>query len=68
MKRFTVDEQAATVTHHRTGNINPGDMGDFVRKVEFRDNRLILRSLDTNNLNTWERVSIGSPDAAVSLP
>jgi len=31
-------------------------MGDFVRKIEFRDNRLILRSLDTNNLNTWERV------------
>jgi hypothetical protein len=54
---YLVDEQTATVTHRRTGNINPGDMGDFVRKVEFRDNRLILRSLDTNNLNTWERVT-----------
>jgi hypothetical protein len=53
---YSVDEQTVTITHHRTGNINPGDMGDFVRKVEFRDNRLILRSLDTNNLNTWERV------------
>ncbi len=53
---YSVDEKTATVTHHRAGNINPGDMGDFVRKVEFRDSRLILRSLDTNNLNTWERV------------
>jgi Lipocalin-like domain len=54
---YLVDEQSVTVTHRRAGNINPGDMGDFVRKVEFRDNRLILRSLDTNNLNTWERVT-----------
>jgi hypothetical protein len=54
---YIVDEPTATVTHRRTGNINPGDMGDFVRKVEFRDNRLILRSRDTNNLITWERVS-----------
>jgi hypothetical protein len=53
---YFVDEQTATVTHRRTGNINPGDMGDFVRKVEFRDNRLILRS-ETNNIITWERVS-----------
>src|SRR5215510_9192537 len=52
---YSVDEQTATVTHHRTGNINPGDMGDFFRKVEFRDNRLVLRSRDTNNLITWER-------------
>jgi hypothetical protein len=54
---YSVNEETATVTHHRTGNINPGDMGDFVRQVEFHDNRLILRSLDTNNLNTWERVT-----------
>jgi hypothetical protein len=53
---YFVDEQAATVTHRRTGNINPGDMGDFVRKVEFRDSRLILRS-ETNNVITWERVT-----------
>jgi hypothetical protein len=53
---YLIDEQAATVTHRRTGNINPGDMGDFVRKVEFRDNRLILRS-ETNNTITWERVT-----------
>jgi hypothetical protein len=24
-------QQTAPVTHHRTSNINPGDMGDFVR-------------------------------------
>ena len=54
---YIVDEGTATVTHRRTGNINPGDMGDFVRKAEFRDNLLILRSQDTNNLITWERVT-----------
>ena len=54
---YSVDEQTSTVTHHRTGNINPADMGDFVRRAEFKDNRLILRSRETNNLITWERVS-----------
>jgi hypothetical protein len=29
--------------------------GDFVRQVEFRENRLILRN-ETNNLITWEQV------------
>jgi Lipocalin-like domain len=53
---YLVDEQTAT-SHIAARDINPGDMGDFVRKIEFRDNRLILRSLDTNNVNTWERVS-----------
>jgi hypothetical protein len=33
---YSVDEQTSTVTHHRTGNINPGDMGDFVRQFEFQ--------------------------------
>ena len=53
---YIVDEATSTVTHRRTGNINPGDMGDFVRKVEFRDNRLILLS-ETESRITWERVS-----------
>jgi hypothetical protein len=53
---YFVDEATATVTHRRTGNINPGDMGDFVRKVEFRENLLILCS-ETNNTITWERVT-----------
>jgi lipocalin-like protein len=54
--QWIADEQTATVTHRRTGNINPGDMGDFVRKVEFRDNLLVLRSRETNNLIVWRRV------------
>jgi hypothetical protein len=51
---YSVNERTATVTHHSTGNINPGDMGDFVRHVEFRDNLLILRS-ETNSVITWDR-------------
>jgi len=54
---YSVDEQTSTVTHHRTGNINPGDMGDFVRQVEFQEpNRLILKTRGTNNQIVWERV------------
>jgi hypothetical protein len=53
---WIVDEKAAIVTHRRTGNINPGDTGDFVRRVEFRDDLLVLRSRETNNLITWQRV------------
>ena len=55
---YSVDEQTSTVTHHRTGNINPGDMGDFVRQVEFQQpNRLILKTRDTSNQIVWERLS-----------
>jgi hypothetical protein len=54
---YTIDEQARTVTHHRTGNINPGGFGDFVRRYEFAaDDRLILRPLENMNALTWERV------------
>jgi hypothetical protein len=54
---YSVDEQTSTVTHHRTGNINPGDMADFVRQVEFQEpNRLILKTRGTNNQIVWERV------------
>jgi hypothetical protein len=53
---YLVNESGSVVTHHRTGNINPGDTGDFVRQVEFRGNLLILRS-ETHNLITGARVS-----------
>lgn len=52
---YSVDEQTAMVTHRRTGNINPGDMGDFVRQVEFQGDRLILRTRGTNNQIIWDR-------------
>jgi hypothetical protein len=55
---YTIDEQARTVTHHRTGNINPGGMGDFVRRYEFiADDRLILRPIENRNALTWERIA-----------
>jgi hypothetical protein len=43
---YTVDEVARTVTHHRTGSVNPGWQRhpDFVRAYEFLDDtRVVLR-------------------------
>ena|ERR1700704_44298 len=55
---YRIDEKAQTVTHHRTGNVNPGGMGDFVRRYEFAGaNRVILRPLENQNALTWERIS-----------
>jgi hypothetical protein len=57
--RYSVDERAMTVTHHRQGSVNPGDIGgDLVRKFEFAaGDRIVLTPLEnpTRRL-TWERV------------
>ena len=58
---YTVDERAETVTHKRAGNINPGGLGDFVRRYEFpTDDRLVLVPQERTDLRavrlTWERV------------
>jgi catechol 1,2-dioxygenase len=57
--RYTVDTRAKTVTHHRHGSVNPGDIGgDLVRRFEFAPgDRIILTPLEnpTRRL-TWERV------------
>ena len=54
---YTINEGARTVTHHRLGNINPGGLGDFVRRYEFASgDRLILRPLESANELTWERI------------
>ena len=54
---YSIDEAARTVTHHRTGNLNPGGLGDFVRRYEFTaDGRLILRPIENMNALTWERI------------
>jgi hypothetical protein len=54
---YSIDERARTVTHHRTGNINPGAFGDFVRRYEFAsDDRLVLRPVESMNALTWERI------------
>ena len=54
---YSVDERAHTVTHHREGNINPGALGDFVRRYEFAaGDRLILMPVESQNRLTWERI------------
>ena len=54
---YTIDERTHTVTHHRLGNINPGALGDFVRRYEFASSdRLILRRIESTNELTWERI------------
>jgi hypothetical protein len=56
---YTVDDRAQTVTHHRQGSINPGDVGhDFIRRYEFESSdRLLLKPLDgLPRTLTWERV------------
>ena len=40
---YTIDERAGTITHHRQGNVQPGDRPDLVRSYEFVGDRLILR-------------------------
>ena len=41
----------------REGNINPGALGDFVRRYEFAaGDRLILMPVESQNRLTWERV------------
>jgi hypothetical protein len=54
---YTVDEKKQTVTHHRAGNINPGGLGDCVRRYEFlSDDRIILRPVESASELTWERI------------
>ena len=57
---YTVDERAQTVTHTRIANLNPGGLGDFVRRYEFpTEDRLVLTPLERTELRavrlTWER-------------
>ena len=53
---YTVDEQAATVTHHRQASVQPGDVADLVRGYEFAGDRLILRPPGTTYEVVWERI------------
>ncbi len=59
---YTVDEKAKTVTHHRTGSVNPGwrRHPDFVRAYEFLgDDRVVLRPqypARNGNELIWERL------------
>jgi Lipocalin-like domain len=53
---YTVDERAATVTHHRHASVQPGDNADLVRGYEFSGDRLILRPPGTTYEVVWERI------------
>ena len=53
---YTVDEQAATVTHHRHASVQPGDVADLVRGYELVGDRLILRPPGTTYEVVWERI------------
>jgi len=54
---YTVDERTHTITHHRTANINPGQVGDdAARRYEFAPgDRVILTPVDSGNQIVWER-------------
>ena len=54
---YSVNERAHTITHHRKGNINPGQIDDdAVRRYEFAPgDRVILTPVDSGNRITWER-------------
>ncbi len=52
---YSVDERAGTVTHHRQGSVQPGELTDLVRSYEFMGDRLILRPVGTRQEVVWER-------------
>ncbi len=55
--QYGVDEEKRTVTHRRTGNINPGGLGDFIRRYEFlSEDRIVLMPIESNAGLTWERI------------
>lgn len=53
---YSVDEAARTVTHHRQGSVQPGDVADLVRGYAFVGDRLILQPPGTNYRVVWERI------------
>ena len=54
---YSIDEKAQTITHVRTGGIEPGPLPDFVRCYEFTpEGRLILRPVESKNELVWERI------------
>jgi hypothetical protein len=53
---YTIDERAGTVTHHREGSVQPGDLSPYVRRYEFKDDRLILRPVGIDMEVHWERL------------
>jgi hypothetical protein len=54
--RYTIDERAGTVTHHREATVQPGEGGAVVRGYEFVGDRLILRPAGRVHEVIWERI------------
>ena len=54
---YTVDDKMHIVTHHRKGNINPGQVNDDVVRayVWGESDRLILTPAGSTNQIIWER-------------
>ncbi len=54
---YSIDEASGTVTHHCEGNVDPGRVGDIVRRYRFDgDDRLTLMPLGSPVRIVWERV------------
>lgn len=54
--KWSIDERAGTVTHHREGDLRPDAEIDAVRAYEFVGDRLILRPVDRDQEIMWERI------------
>jgi len=55
--KYSIDERARTVTHHKQASVQPGEGGNVVRGYEFSGDRLILRPLEANTTEIiWERI------------
>jgi hypothetical protein len=54
--KWSIDEQARTVTHHREGDLRADGEIDAVREYEFVGDRLILRPVGKDQQITWERI------------
>ncbi|OGW36359.1 MAG: hypothetical protein A2010_03075 [Nitrospirae bacterium GWD2_57_9] len=54
---YRLDAEKGTVTHYRTGNINPGGLGQFVRRYQFlSEDTIVLMPVESNSGLTWQRV------------
>ena len=55
--KWSIDERAGTVTHHREGDLRADGEIDAVRRYEFAGDRLILRPVNRDQEIIWERIT-----------
>jgi hypothetical protein len=53
---YSIDEAAATVTHHREGDLRANGEIDAVRRYRFEGDRLILSPVGSTQDIIWERI------------